>query len=62
MLTFASCVILQPIICKCLRLLGIDGRVEVPYTLCYSATPIEGKHRGEEGTTPVTTACPEAGK
>ena len=22
----------------------------------------EGKNRGEEGTTPVTTACPEAGK
>ena len=23
---------------------------------------IEGKNRGKEGTTPVTTACPEAGK
>ena len=23
---------------------------------------IEGKNRGEEGTTPVTTACPEAEK
>ena len=23
---------------------------------------IEGKNRGGEGTTPVTTACPEAGK
>ena len=23
---------------------------------------IEGKNREEEGTTPVTTACPEAGK
>ena len=23
---------------------------------------IEGNNRGEEGTTPVTTACPEAGK
>ena len=23
---------------------------------------IEGKNQGEEGTTPVTTACPEAGK
>ena len=23
---------------------------------------IEGKNRGEEGTAPVTTACPEAGK
>ena len=23
---------------------------------------IEGKNRGEEGTTPVTTACQEAGK
>ena len=23
---------------------------------------IEGKNRGEEGTTPVTTACPEARK
>ena len=23
---------------------------------------IEGKNRGEEGTTPVTTPCPEAGK
>ena len=26
------------------------------------AIKIEGKNRGEEGTTPVTTACPEAGK
>ena len=23
---------------------------------------IEGKNRGQEGTTPVTTACPDAGK
>ena len=23
---------------------------------------VEGKNRGEEGTTPMTTACPEAGK
>ena len=29
-------------------------------TLC--AIKIEGKNRGGEGTTPVTTACPEAGK
>ena len=29
-------------------------------TLC--AIKIEGKNRGEEGTTPVTTARPEAGK
>ena len=26
------------------------------------AIKIEGKNRGEEGTTPVTTACLEAGK
>ena len=26
------------------------------------AIKIEGKNRGEKGTTPVTTACPEAGK
>ena len=26
------------------------------------AIKIEAKNRGEEGTTPVTTACPEAGK
>ena len=29
-------------------------------TLC--VIKIEGKNRGEEGATPVTTACPEAGK
>ena len=23
---------------------------------------VKGNNRGEEGTTPVTTACPEAGK
>ena len=28
----------------------------------YARQTIEGKNRGEEGTTPVTTACPEAGK
>ena len=27
-----------------------------------SAIKFEGKNRGGEGTTPVTTACPEAGK
>ena len=29
-------------------------------TLC--AIKIEGKNQGQDGTTPVTTACPEAGK
>ena len=33
---------------------------EIAVTLC--AIKNEGKNRGEEGTTPVTTACPEAGK
>ena len=28
----------------------------------YARQKIEGKNRGGEGTTPVTTACPEAGK
>ena len=28
----------------------------------YARKKIEGKSRGGEGTTPVTTACPEAGK
>ena len=28
----------------------------------YARIKIEGKNRGGEGTTPVTTACPEAGK
>ena len=31
-----------------------------PYS--YVRCNIEGKNRGKEGTTPVTTACPEAGK
>ena len=35
------------------------GLLNEPF-LC--AIKIEGKNRGEEGTTPVTTACPEAGK
>ena len=29
---------------------------------CMRDKNIEGKNRGGEGTTPVTTACPEAGK
>ena len=32
----------------------------IAVTLC--AIKNEGKNRGGEGTTPVTTACPDAGK
>ena len=46
------------------ELATLDGKstssgIAEPY-VC--AMKIEGKNRGGEGTTPVTTACPEAGK